>query len=95
MEQINEVKRNKKGLSLDYIKEYNRKYYAEHKSEIMKKLCTKEKCPLCGKLISHSNMKNHQQKSQCKAKQNQKTVDIEALQTEINQLVQKLSGIKL
>jgi hypothetical protein len=94
MEEINEVKRNKKGQSLDQVKEYNRKYYAEHKNDIIKKLCQKEACLLCGKKISHNNMKNHQQRSQCKAKQAvTKVVDIQALQTEIDIIVQKLKDL--
>ena len=97
MEEINEVKLyNKKGQSVDQVKEYNRKYYAEHKNDIIKKLCQKEACDLCGKIISHSNMKNHQQRSQCKAKQGNgltKVVDIQALQTEIDIIVQKLKDL--
>jgi hypothetical protein len=49
------------------IKEYNKKYYAEHKEEIKKALSKKEKCVNCGRMVAHSSMMRHKKSSLCRA----------------------------
>jgi hypothetical protein len=54
-------------MEKEEIKEYNRKYYAEHKEEIKKSLSKKEDCEICGRKVSHSSMNRHKKSSLCRA----------------------------
>lgn len=38
------------------MSDYNRRYYAVHKSSILKQLSTPEYCPTCKKHITHGYM---------------------------------------
>ena len=46
-------------------KMYNTTYYTKHRNEMLIKLREKEQCPLCGKIISLSNLSRHQKGSGC------------------------------
>jgi hypothetical protein len=50
-------------------KEYNKKYYAEKKKEICQKLFVKVDCTLCGRTVTHQNMKKHMKSNYCKLRQ--------------------------
>jgi hypothetical protein len=43
------------------MNEYHRRYYADHKSQILKQLSTPEFCTTCKKYISHGYMSKHLQ----------------------------------
>jgi hypothetical protein len=47
-------------------KEYQKKYYAEHKKEIIAKMCQKEQCPYCNRTVNHTQMFKHQQSKYCR-----------------------------
>jgi hypothetical protein len=55
----------KKLSEKDKKKMYNTKYYNKHRNEMLVKLREKEQCPLCGKMISLSNLSRHQKGSGC------------------------------
>ncbi len=46
-------------------KEYNKKYYASHKTEILSTLKTKYICPDCGRIVSYSRLKLHRKTDIC------------------------------
>ena len=41
-------------------KEYQRKYYIEHREKILKTVKEKKLCEICNKYISKSNMAHHE-----------------------------------
>jgi hypothetical protein len=45
--------------------EYNKKYYASHKTEILSTLKTKCICPDCGRIVSYSRLKLHRKTDYC------------------------------
>lgn len=45
--------------------EYHRNYYLTHKETLMKKLCAKVQCELCGRCVIQNNLKSHQKKPIC------------------------------
>ena len=45
--------------------EYNKKYYASHKTEILCSLKTKCQCPDCGRIVSHSRLNLHRKTDIC------------------------------
>ncbi len=42
-----------------------KKYYADNKDEILRKLCTRKTCDKCGSLVIHQYMNRHQLKNIC------------------------------
>lgn len=56
-------------------KEYNKKYYAEHKKQIIEKLCSKVECPFCNRLIIYNHLEKHKKTALCKRFQNIKIND--------------------
>ena len=70
-------------------KQYNEKYYAEHKKNITEKLLVKIECPNCGKCISKANLERHKIGKSCK-----KHISIQQLQIqELTQQVDKLTKL--
>jgi acetyl-CoA carboxylase beta subunit len=70
-------------------KQYNEKYYAEHKQNIAEKLLMKIECPNCGKCISKANLERHKIGKSCK-----KHISIQQLQIqELTQQVDKLTKL--
>ena len=45
--------------------EYNKKYYASHKTEILLSLKTKCECPDCGRIVSYSRRNLHRKTDIC------------------------------
>ena len=70
-------------------KQYNEKYYAEHKKDITEKLLVKIECPNCGKCISKANLERHKVGRSCK-----KHVSIQESQIqELKQQVERLTKL--
>ena len=70
-------------------KQYNERYYAEHKKKITEKLLIKIECPNCGKCISKANLERHKIGKSCK-----KHISIQQLQIqELTQQVDKLTKL--
>lgn len=51
--------------TMEERKLYNAQYYAENKKKIIAKLCSKEKCGLCGREIIHNNVNQHMKTKLC------------------------------
>jgi hypothetical protein len=49
-------------------REYNKKYYAEKKETILKKLFTKEPCELCGRMVTHQHIWKHRKSAYCQSR---------------------------
>ena len=45
--------------------EYNKKYYASHKTEILSTLKTKCQCPDCGRIVSYARLNLHRKTDLC------------------------------
>ena len=45
--------------------EYNKKYYASHKTEILLSLKTKCECPDCGRIVSYARLNLHRKTDLC------------------------------
>lgn len=56
--------------------DYYKKYYAEHKQELLAKQCAKVECKFCGKQVQKVNMAKHQLTKLC-AKLHEKNVQDE------------------
>ncbi len=70
-------------------KQYNEKYYAEHKKNITEKLLIKIEFPNCGKHISKANLERHKIGRSCK-----KYISIQQSQIqELQQQVEKLTKL--
>lgn len=46
-------------------KEYNDKYHRENKDKIKEKVCLKEACEHCGRIVQHQQMQKHQMTKFC------------------------------
>ena len=77
-------------------KEYNKKYYASHKTEILSTLKTKCICPDCGRIVSYSRLKLQRKTDYCL---NNKKTETEALSlpstdlTKIKEQIEKLTKL--
>ncbi len=67
-------------------KQYNEKYYAEHKKNIAEKLLIKIECPNCGKCIS----KRHKIGRSCKKHISIQQSQIQELQQQVEKLTKLL-----
>jgi hypothetical protein len=55
----------------EYVSQYNKLYQAKNKESLQAKRMVKDKCSICGKMISHSYISKHMKTSICqKNKQN-------------------------
>ena len=53
--------------------EYNKKYYANHKEEYLKRYKIRVVCDKCGKEMNKQNLPNHQAGTRCKKPQEKET----------------------
>ena len=67
--------------------EYNKKYYASHKTEILLSLKTKCECPDCGRIVSYSRLNLHRKTDICL--RNKKT-DLTKMKEQIEKLTKLL-----
>lgn len=49
----------------DYVSEYNKLYQTKNKEALQAKRMAKEKCTVCGKMISHSYISKHKKATSC------------------------------
>jgi len=66
IEEVKEIKEIKEIKIKKTRKDYNKKYYEKNKEQIIKYICEKKECSLCGKNIARKTMKNHQKTNLCK-----------------------------
>jgi acetyl-CoA carboxylase beta subunit len=71
-------------------KQYNEKYYAEHKKNITEKLLIKIECPNCGKCISKANLERHKIGRSCKKHISIQQSQIQELQQQVKKLTELL-----
>ena len=71
-------------------KQYNEKYYAEHKKNITEKLLIKIECPNCGKCISKANLERHKIGRSCKKHISIQQSQIQILQEQVKKLTELL-----
>ncbi len=76
----------------DKRKQYNALYYSKNKDTIKVKLFTKEECKICGRFISHQNVKKHQTTSLCQS--NSTKSDLTTLKEEMELLKDELQKMK-
>ena len=67
--------------------EYNKKYYASHKTEILSTLKTKCICPDCGRVVSYSRLKLHRKTDYCL---NNKKDDMTKMKEQVEKLTKLL-----
>ena len=67
--------------------EYNKNYYASHKTEILSTLKTKCTCPDCGRIVSYARLNLHRKTDICI--RNKKT-DLTKMKEQIEKLTQLL-----
>ena len=72
-------------------KQYNEKYYAEHKKNITEKLLIKIECPNCGKCISKANLERHKIGRSCKKHISIQQSQIQELQQQVEKLTKLLN----
>lgn len=81
-------------------KEYNKKYYKEKKKEICDKLYVKVDCTLCGRTVTHQNMKKHMLTNYCKLRQERGKPkqdilsELEIIKLELRELKEKVKDDK-
>jgi hypothetical protein len=75
-------------------KEYNKKYYADKKAEICKKLFVKVECQLCSRSVTHQNLPKHMKSSYCKLRQERNKPKLDIL-NELEQIKQELQDLKM
>ncbi len=63
-------------MNSEQRKEYNKKYYAEKKDEIKKKLFTKESCELCGRMVVHQHIWKHRKSAYCQSRADKAKLDV-------------------
>ena len=67
--------------------EYNKNYYASHKTEILSTLKTKCTCPDCGRIVSYARLKLHRKTDICL--RNKKT-DMTKMKEQVEKLTKLL-----
>lgn len=67
-------------------KEYNQKYYHEHKKDIISKLCAKVECPFCSRIVIYNHLEKHKKTQLCIRFQNIKINDKIRKEQELNKL---------
>jgi hypothetical protein len=75
-------------------KQYNEKYYAEHKKDIAEKLLIKIECPKCGKCISKANLERHKLGRSCEKNATKQQSHIQEMKKEIERLSNEIQELK-
>jgi hypothetical protein len=75
-------------------KQYNEKYYAEHKKDITEKLLAKIECPNCGKCITKANLERHKQGRACEKNALKQQSHIQVMIKEIERLSNEIKELK-
>ena len=70
--------------------EYNKKYYAKKRTEILCSLKTKCQCPDCGRIVSYSRLKLHRKTDYCL---NNKKTDMTKMKEQVETLTKLLEEI--
>ena len=73
-----------KGMTKEQRKEYNKKYYTEHKQAIIADLCQKVKCERCQSEVSKSRLHIHKNTQLCKKRAEKLCFALELLNNIIN-----------
>ena len=71
-------------------KQYNEKYYAEHKKDITEKLLVKIECPNCGKCISKANLERHKAGLSCLKNASKQQSQLQELKEQVEKLTKLL-----
>ena len=72
-------------MNTDERRNYNKIYYEKNKDIIKGKLFTKVECPLCKRVVSHQNIRDHQKSSYCKSRTITET-DMQKIKAELEAL---------
>ena len=72
--------------------EYNKKYYAKRREDILKTLATKCICELCGRQVNYQNMNQHKTTKLCF--NNRKDV-VQDLSKQVEKLSKEINELKL
>ena len=75
-------------------KQYNEKYYAEHKKDIAGKLLMKIECPNCGKCISKANLERHKSGLSCSKNATKQQSQLQEMKSEIERLSNEIKELK-
>jgi len=75
-------------------KQYNEKYYAEHKKNIAEKLLMKIECPNCGKCITKANLERHKLGRACEKNASKQQSHIQEMKKEIERLSNEIQELK-
>ena len=75
-------------------KQYNEKYYAEHKKDITEKLLAKIECPNCGKFISKANLERHKIGRACEKNASKQYSQLQDMKNEIERLSNEIKELK-
>lgn len=71
-------------LSVEQRKEYNKKYYLEHKKELIGKLTAKVECPFCLSVVARNYIETHKMSQICSRKEDRlKTQELRKQQNNI------------
>jgi hypothetical protein len=77
-------------------KEYNKKYYEDNKSKILKQMSEILECEYCNKSVSKQHMNRHQRTKYCQLSRNKKENDkVEILSQKITDLENKLNNFNI
>ncbi len=63
---------NRKEISLERVKQYNKEYYAKNKARIANDLQKMVVCDECGSTCSHQHYKRHKKSAICLRRKNKK-----------------------
>ena len=64
-------------------KDYSKKYYNDHKAELIAKICVKQTCVFCGREVQKVNMSKHKKTELCKRMQQRAVEDKNRLAQDI------------
>jgi len=81
-------------MSVEDRKNYNEKYYAEHKKDITEKLLVKIECPNCGKCITKVNLERHKIGRSCEKNSSKQHSQLEDMKNEIERLSNEIKELK-
>jgi hypothetical protein len=69
--------------------EYNKKYYASHKTEILSTLKTKCQCPDCGRTVSYARLNLHRKTDICLRNKKNRSNQDERTSRKTNQAIRR------
>ncbi len=81
-------------MSIEDRKQYNEKYYAEHKKDITEKLLMKVECPNCGKCITKTNLERHKTGRSCEKNASKQQSQLQDMKNEIERLSNEIKEMK-